>query len=144
MWEVAEASPITREDVEIAQKAYEAKLDSSFFKVRLDRATLPVSVQISEHLAVNEITRPAVDVYRSPGAPAAQGVARGPSRRFPRTAVDFSRPRLGAISGAPAPGASVAGPRALSAPKSGQLRLLDAVMATAMHDVVHIPGTTLT
>lgn len=39
VWEVAEGEQITRVDVEIAQEAYEAKLDSSFFRVRLDRST---------------------------------------------------------------------------------------------------------
>ncbi len=39
VWEIAEASPITRLDIEIAREGYEAKLDSSFFRVRLDRAT---------------------------------------------------------------------------------------------------------
>ncbi|WP_406248453.1 AAA family ATPase [Microbacterium sp. M] len=39
VWEIAEQSPITREDVLIAREGYEAKLDSSFFRVRLDRAT---------------------------------------------------------------------------------------------------------
>ncbi|TDL45290.1 ATP-binding protein [Microbacterium oleivorans] len=39
VWEISEASPITREDVELARDAYEAKLDESFFRVRLDRST---------------------------------------------------------------------------------------------------------
>lgn len=39
VWEIAESSPITRDDVETAREGYEAKLDSSFFRVRLDRAT---------------------------------------------------------------------------------------------------------
>lgn len=38
-WLVAEGERITRRDIEIARDAYEAKLDGSFFKVRLDRAT---------------------------------------------------------------------------------------------------------
>ncbi len=38
-WEVAADDVITRADVEDAREAYEAKLDSSFFRVRLDRAT---------------------------------------------------------------------------------------------------------
>lgn len=38
-WGVAEASPITRRDVQDAADLYLAKLDSSFFRVRLDRAT---------------------------------------------------------------------------------------------------------
>lgn len=39
VWETAEQSPITRVDVESAREGYEAKLDASFFRVRLDRAT---------------------------------------------------------------------------------------------------------
>lgn len=39
MWAVANGDVITLEDVEDAKDAYEAKLDSSFFRVRLDRAT---------------------------------------------------------------------------------------------------------
>jgi len=39
VWAVAEGEVITLEDVEDAKDAYEAKLDSSFFRVRLDRAT---------------------------------------------------------------------------------------------------------
>lgn len=36
-WDVADASPITKEDVEIAQDSALAQLDQSFFRVRLDR-----------------------------------------------------------------------------------------------------------
>ncbi len=39
VWEVALGVEITADDVEIAREAYEAKLDTSFFRVRLDRAT---------------------------------------------------------------------------------------------------------
>jgi hypothetical protein len=39
VWTIASNDRITREDVVLAQDAYEAKLDSSFFRVRLDRAT---------------------------------------------------------------------------------------------------------
>lgn len=39
VWTIAQSSPFTREDVELAREAYEAKLDESFFRVRLDRAT---------------------------------------------------------------------------------------------------------
>jgi hypothetical protein len=38
-WGVTKQSPITRGDVEDAVELYEAKLDSSFFRVRLDRAS---------------------------------------------------------------------------------------------------------
>ncbi|OIQ83202.1 hypothetical protein GALL_350030 [mine drainage metagenome] len=39
VWGVAEHSPITRRDIDDAVDLYEAKLDSSFFRVRLDRAS---------------------------------------------------------------------------------------------------------
>ena len=39
VWAVASNDVITLQDVKDAQDAYEAKLDSSFFRVRLDRAT---------------------------------------------------------------------------------------------------------
>ncbi len=40
VWEVAEGDDeITATDVELAREAYESKLDSSFFRVRLDRST---------------------------------------------------------------------------------------------------------
>lgn len=39
VWTVAEQSPITRADVLAAVPGYESKLDASFFRVRLDRAT---------------------------------------------------------------------------------------------------------
>lgn len=39
VWGVAKASPIARQDVEDAVGLYEAKLDSSFFRVRLDRTS---------------------------------------------------------------------------------------------------------
>jgi hypothetical protein len=39
VWGVAEGPTITREDVVTAVPTYEAKLDESFFRVRLDRAT---------------------------------------------------------------------------------------------------------
>lgn len=38
-WEVAERSPITRDDVQTASKAAIAALDESFFRVRFDRMT---------------------------------------------------------------------------------------------------------
>lgn len=39
VWSVADGGRITAVDVEIAREAYEAKLDGSFFRVRLDRAS---------------------------------------------------------------------------------------------------------
>ncbi|MFB2580872.1 ATP-binding protein [Herbiconiux sp. P15] len=39
VWTVAEGPVITRDDIQTAVPGYEAKLDESFFRVRLDRAT---------------------------------------------------------------------------------------------------------
>jgi len=39
VWTVAEGEQVTAADVDLAEPAYEAKLDSSFFRVRLDRTT---------------------------------------------------------------------------------------------------------
>lgn len=39
VWTIATANRIYHEDVVMAREAYDAKLDSSFFRVRLDRAT---------------------------------------------------------------------------------------------------------
>lgn len=39
VWATAPQSPITGDDVETAREAYETKLDGSFFRVRVDRAT---------------------------------------------------------------------------------------------------------
>jgi hypothetical protein len=39
VWSVATDDRVRRDDVELARDAYEAKLDGSFFRVRLDRAT---------------------------------------------------------------------------------------------------------
>lgn len=39
VWPIADGRRITRDDVDAAKEIYEAKLDSSFFRVRLDRAT---------------------------------------------------------------------------------------------------------
>lgn len=39
VWGVAESSPITASDIRDASAIYEAKLDSSFFRVRLDRCS---------------------------------------------------------------------------------------------------------
>ncbi|GAB2696353.1 ATP-binding protein [Thalassiella azotivora] len=39
VWDVADGPTITREDIVLALPTYETKLDESFFRVRLDRAT---------------------------------------------------------------------------------------------------------
>jgi hypothetical protein len=39
VWTIAERPVVTRDDIRAAIPAYESKLDGSFFRVRLDRAT---------------------------------------------------------------------------------------------------------
>jgi hypothetical protein len=51
---VADGDVITLEDVEDAKDAYEAKLDSSFFRVRLDRAT---QLQVAYMRAMAQLAR---------------------------------------------------------------------------------------
>lgn len=50
VWAVAEGDAITLENVEDAKDAYDAKLDSSFFRVRLDRAT-PLQISYMRAMA---------------------------------------------------------------------------------------------
>ncbi|MFT8636457.1 MAG: ATP-binding protein [Pseudoclavibacter sp.] len=63
-WSIATGPTITQNDVLTAQAAYEAKLDSSFFRVRLDRAT---QLQIAYLRAMAELgpePQKAADVAR--------------------------------------------------------------------------------
>lgn len=64
VWEIAEGSPITRTDVEIAREGYEAKLDSSFFRVRLDRATPLQTAYMRAMAELGPLAQKASDVAR--------------------------------------------------------------------------------
>ncbi|TFD07716.1 AAA family ATPase [Cryobacterium sp. TMT1-66-1] len=64
VWTVANAHRITRDDVAIAEEAYDSKLDGSFFRVRLDRST---PLQTAYMRAMAEL---------GPGAQKASDVAR--------------------------------------------------------------------
>lgn len=73
-WEVAYGETITRADIEDAREAYETKLDSSFFRVRLDRAT---PLQTSYLRAMAEF---------GPDPQTARDVARAMGRESPQLA----------------------------------------------------------
>lgn len=77
VWTVAKANRITREDIEIAREAYEAKLDSSFFRVRLDRATPLQTAYMRAMAQLGPEPQKAADVARLMGRESTQ---LGPTR----------------------------------------------------------------
>lgn len=72
VWEVAEGVGITRSDVEIAREGYEAKLDSSFFRVRLDRATPLQTAYMRAMAQLGPEAQKAADVARVMGRESTQ------------------------------------------------------------------------
>jgi hypothetical protein len=77
VWTVAAEDRITRDDVEIAREAYEAKLDSSFFRVRLDRATPLQTAYMRAMAELGPEPQKAADVARLIGRDSTQV---GPTR----------------------------------------------------------------
>ncbi|KJQ55761.1 ATP-binding protein [Microbacterium sp. SA39] len=77
VWEIAESSPITRVDVEMAKEGYEAKLDSSFFRVRLDRSTPLQTAYMRAMAELGPEAQKASDVARIMGRESTQ---LGPTR----------------------------------------------------------------
>lgn len=77
VWTVAVANRITRDDVEVARGAYEAKLDSSFFRVRLDRATPLQTAYMRAMAELGPDAQKAADVARLMGRDSTQV---GPTR----------------------------------------------------------------
>lgn len=77
VWEIAEQSPITRLDVETAREGYETKLDSSFFRVRLDRATPLQTAYMRAMAELGPDAQKASDVARIMGRESSQ---LGPTR----------------------------------------------------------------
>jgi hypothetical protein len=77
VWTIAVASLITREDVEMAREAYDAKLDSSFFRVRLDRATPLQTAYMRAMAQLGPDPQKAADVARLMGRDSTQV---GPTR----------------------------------------------------------------
>lgn len=64
VWTVATANRITADDVELAREAYEAKLDASFFRVRLDRATVLQTAYMRAMAELGPAPQKAADVAR--------------------------------------------------------------------------------
>ncbi len=62
VWGVAEGPTITREDIATAVPTYEAKLDESFFRVRLDRATEMESIYLRAMAELGPEAQKAQDV----------------------------------------------------------------------------------
>jgi hypothetical protein len=77
VWTIAIANRISRADVETAREAYEAKLDSSFFRVRLDRATPLQTAYMRAMAQLGSDAQKASDVARLLGRDSTQ---LGPTR----------------------------------------------------------------
>jgi hypothetical protein len=77
VWTVAAENRITRADIEIAREAYESKLDSSFFRVRLDRATPLQTAYMRAMAELGPEPQKAADVARILGRDSTQ---LGPTR----------------------------------------------------------------
>jgi type II secretory pathway predicted ATPase ExeA len=77
VWGVATDDRVHREDVEIAKDAYEAKLDGSFFRVRLDRATPLQTAYMRAMAELGPEPQKAADVARVMGRESTQV---GPTR----------------------------------------------------------------
>lgn len=72
VWGVAEDALITREDVEAARPIYDSKLDSSFFRVRLDRATELQRVYLRAMAGLGPQPQKAADVAEVMGRQSSQ------------------------------------------------------------------------
>ncbi|MBM7832945.1 type II secretory pathway predicted ATPase ExeA [Agromyces cerinus] len=77
VWGVASDDRVHRDDVEIARDAYEAKLDGSFFRVRLDRATPLQTAYMRAMAELGSAPQKASDVARVMGRESTQV---GPTR----------------------------------------------------------------
>ena len=77
VWTVATANRIHLEDVQMAREAYDAKLDSSFFRVRLDRATPLQTAYMRAMAELGPRAQKASDVARIMGRESTQ---LGPTR----------------------------------------------------------------
>ena len=77
VWGVASDGRVRRSDVELAREAYEAKLDGSFFRVRLDRATPLQTAYLRAMAELGPEPQKASDVARMMGRESTQV---GPTR----------------------------------------------------------------
>ena len=64
VWEIAEGPQIQRQDIDVAKEAYEIKLDGSFFRVRLDRATALQTAYMRAMAGLGPTAQKAADVAR--------------------------------------------------------------------------------
>lgn len=72
VWGVAQGTSITRDDVDRAIPIYESKLDSSFFRVRLDRATELQKVYLRAMAGLGPNPQKASDVAEAMGRQSSQ------------------------------------------------------------------------
>ncbi|MGL5864994.1 MAG: ATP-binding protein [Dermatophilaceae bacterium] len=72
VWGVAEGPEITEDDVIDAEALYEAKLDSSFFRVRLDRATAKQTAYLRTMAELGSEPQKAADVAAAMGRDSTQ------------------------------------------------------------------------
>ncbi|MDP9318622.1 MAG: ATP-binding protein [Actinomycetota bacterium] len=72
VWGVAQGATITRDDVERATPIYESRLDSSFFRVRLDRATELQKVYLRAMAGLGADPQKASDVAEAMGRQSSQ------------------------------------------------------------------------
>lgn len=77
VWDIADGDSITRDDIEAAIPLYEAKLDESFFRVRLDRATEMQRVYLRAMAELGPEAQKAQDVANAMGRKSTQ---LGPTR----------------------------------------------------------------
>ncbi|WP_312854936.1 ATP-binding protein [Agromyces agglutinans] len=77
VWSIAQDGVVHRDDVEIAREAYDAKLDSAFFRVRLDRATPLQTAYLRAMAELGPAPQKAADVARVMGRESTQV---GPTR----------------------------------------------------------------
>jgi len=77
VWPISSNDRITRQDVVDAREAYEAKLDGSFFRVRLDRATPLQTAYMRAMAELGPAAQKAADVARVMGRESTQV---GPTR----------------------------------------------------------------
>jgi hypothetical protein len=77
VWAVASDDRVRRSDVETAREAYEAKLDGSFFRVRLDRTTPLQTAYLRAMAELGPQPQKAADVARVMGRESTQV---GPTR----------------------------------------------------------------
>ena len=77
VWAVASGDRVHRSDVELAREAYDAKLDGSFFRVRLDRATPLQTAYLRAMAELGPEPQKASDVARMLGRESTQV---GPTR----------------------------------------------------------------